>query len=88
MTTITSGSTGTDSGDKIVLGGGNDTIDGGAGTDQLDISRLDQAQVSPGTTPGSGTVTYKDDAGNTNTLTYSNIEQTWTTAARWWTSPP
>jgi hypothetical protein len=67
---------GGDGNDSIVAtGGGNDTIDGGAGTDQLDISRLDQAVLTPGTTQGSGTVTYKDDAGNTNTLNYSNIEQ-------------
>ncbi len=35
MTTLTSVSTGTEAADRIVLGGGNDTIDGGMGSDIL-----------------------------------------------------
>lgn len=35
MTTLTSGTTGTDGADKIVLGGGDDVIDGGLGSDTI-----------------------------------------------------
>ena len=61
--------------DTIIAGSGNDTVDGGTGTDVLDISRLDQAVVKPGTTPGSGVVEYIGPDGKPSTIIYTNIEQ-------------
>ncbi|PUE39917.1 hypothetical protein B9Z49_21320, partial [Limnohabitans sp. 2KL-51] len=61
--------------DTIRGGSGNDTVDGGAGTDVLDISRLDQAVVKPGSTPGSGVIEYIGPDGTPQTIEYKNIEQ-------------